>query len=1823
MGALSPQRFTDDLLLGGNSTASAKFAFIGNAGSATPVASISAGTPGGVYLSANGTLATTAKQSLTLGDANTGNILLGQNIAAATKNISNVGTLDLGTGNISLNGNTITSGSTTLTIATATTLSDTGLATFTTANNLSMGSTTGLTLGGNATIYGGTAASSTLTLAGTSSVSPSNANILLNATGQGAVGIGTATPLGTLDIRGNSGTTPAATVSATSTFAAFDVNQNGTGDLFVASKSGATKFVINNNGDIQFGGGTSNLLTLAFAGGGNPTITFPNATGTVCLQSSASCGFLTGTNYWQSQTTGAIEPFNTTYDLLLGGSATTSAKFAFTGNAGTANPVASISAQTGAGSNGLVLSSGSIQSLSNSTLNIGGNTTGDIAFQPGNQAVGNSLYLASNGNVGIGAAVPGGKLDIEYNDSSANGTAGLKIGNLAAGGGSWYFRAGATGTNTLPGGFSLANNSNYWLNISQFGNFGIGANTNANLGNAQLVVNQANNAGDIFTASQAGTPKFTIANNGNIAATGVLSGLTGLTLASGPITLGGVTGSASTCITGGATAAWGSCGVTSTYWQLNSNVLSPGNSAFDLTLGGSSTSSAKFAFIGNAGTANPVASISAQTGAGSNGLVLSPGSIQSLSNNTLTIGGNTTGDIAFQPGGKSVGTSLYLASSGNVGIGTTTPGSPLVVSGIASNVNNGQIVGIYGNLTSSSNSQTGLYSSPLASPSANSIQAYIGGDFVPQITNTTFLTNASVYGIQAAPYDAGTGTLGNAFAGNFQNYIAASGTITNSVGVFINNPNVSGGGIITNNTGLYIANQISGGSYNSNLSIAGNPAGGNYSLYDASTYNNYFAGSLGIGATSPLAALDVRGNVATNPTASISGATTFAEAVVDQSGLGDLFTASKSGATKFVITNAGNVGIGTSTPNTQLQVNGTASTYGSGTNTGFLVEDSASGSYAGRFMYDSSALGLSNDLRIRLGGNSNPSGFGISNYDTAMNIWDPLTGGLGVGATNLLGTLDVRAGGNTSNGGTIAVASVSGQTSFASLLVDQSGNGDLFTASKSGATKFTILNNGNIAATGVLSGLTGLTLASGPITLQGSTGTTSTCLIGGATNATWGACGGASSNYWQLNSNVLSPGNSAFDLTLGGSSTSSAKFAFIGTAGTANPVASISAQTGAGSNGLVLSSGSIQSLSNNTLTIGGATTGNISIMPGNGSGNVGIGTNSPLTELNLNKGGTANADQLLIGNYTTKGLELEDTGASVDLGSYGVPLYINNLAAQNTYINPADGGFVAIGNSSPGNGQLVVNQPNAGGDIFSASQSGNTKFVISNSGNVGIGTTTPGGMLSVASANTGNVTGGLSTWGNSFSLFGPNAGSATGTALALGYDTTDNTAVIDSGTPGSSWNSLELLSSTFSVLTNNIQGLYQSASGSVGIGTVSPLATLDVRGNVATTPVASLSGATTFAAFDVNQNGTGDLFTASKSGATKFVINNAGNVGIGIANPVYPLYVNSAANNIQAMFQSTGSTRADIDINENGGSQQAIMQFDDQGNVKWQIGKNTDQSFFIWDNVNGNTRLYMPPAANSGTEFGGAGAIGNDALVVNQANAQGDIFSASQAGTTKFVISNNGNIQFTGGNSTALTTFTTSGISQAQTITIPNTSGAGGTLCLSTNNCGYTAGTNYWQSLTTGAIEPFNTTYDLLLGGSATTSAKFAFTGNAGTANPVASISAQTGAGSNGLVLSSGSIQSLSNNTLTLGGTTTGNISLMPGNGSGNVGIGTTTPAYPLDIEENAAGAGNNAILNIGSNSHMLFTTGQQYGIFSQPTAAPGGVSTTVYTGGVFDPHVY
>ncbi|HXC04989.1 MAG TPA: hypothetical protein VNZ86_09570, partial [Bacteroidia bacterium] len=215
-----------------------------------------------------------------------------------------------------------------------------------------------------------------------------------------------------------------------------------------------------------------------------------------------------------------------------------------------------------------------------------------------------------------------------------------------------------------------------------------------------------------------------------------------------------------------------------------------------------------------------------------------------------------------------------------------------------------------------------------------------------------------------------------------------------------------------------------------------------------------------------LATLDIRGSntgAGTLPTASISAQSSFAGLVVDQSGNGDIFTASNAGSTKFIITRDGRVGIDGAT-NLTANANSYGLQLGNNGDTGAIQplaianlqysSQFGSATYVGNwnnsgFWGIGQATGSNSDNTLTIG-NINSGNTWSNTQNIRLLLGGPGSSGAGANAA-----LDVR-----SNLGTLPAASISGRTSFATAIVDQSGNGDIFTASKSGATKFTVQNSG-------------------------------------------------------------------------------------------------------------------------------------------------------------------------------------------------------------------------------------------------------------------------------------------------------------------------------------------------------------------------------------------------------------------------------------------------------------------------------------------------------------------------------------------------------------------------------------------------------------------------------------------------------------------------------------------------------------------------------------------------------------------------------------------
>ncbi|HEY9657919.1 MAG TPA: hypothetical protein V6C65_05600, partial [Allocoleopsis sp.] len=199
----------------------------------------------------------------------------------------------------------------------------------------------------------------------------------------GGTDVLSATTLGSSII--NSSLTSVGTLtSGTWTATAVGTQYGGTGQDFSSVAQGAIPFFSATGVMSNLAAGIPGQCLVTAGSGSNPIWT--------------DCTSGSNTTNWWNQANGSLTPINNNVDLLLGSDASSSAKFAIL-YISIGTPTASISA-TSTGTGVVTSGDGSIQSLEKGTLTIGGTTTGDIQFKPGDAS--SSLYLASNGNVGIG-----------------------------------------------------------------------------------------------------------------------------------------------------------------------------------------------------------------------------------------------------------------------------------------------------------------------------------------------------------------------------------------------------------------------------------------------------------------------------------------------------------------------------------------------------------------------------------------------------------------------------------------------------------------------------------------------------------------------------------------------------------------------------------------------------------------------------------------------------------------------------------------------------------------------------------------------------------------------------------------------------------------------------------------------------------------------------------------------------------------------------------------------------------------------------------------------------------------------------------------------------------------------------------------------------------------------------------------------------------------------------------------------------------------------------------------------------------------------------
>ena len=277
--------------------------------------------------------------------------------------------------------------------------------------------------------------------------------------------------------------------------------------------------------------------------------------------------------------------------------------------------------------------------------------------------------------------------------------------------------------------------------------------------------------------------------------------------------------------------------------------------------------------------------------------------------------------------------------------------------------------------------------------------------------------------------------------------------------------------------------------------------------------------------------------------------------------------------------------------------------------------------------------------------------------------------------------------------------------------------------------------------------------------------------------------------------------------------------------------------------------------------------------------------------------------------------DIFDNGSVVNIGSstatalFGKTLNIFGATSSIGIISPTIQGYIYNAQGRMGIGTGSIHD-------FDIETSATSRIRVLANGNVGIGTTSPSGRLSVLSTDAGSSSSGffVFNWDNKYSIFGPNVSSSTGAALALGYSNTDDASHIISAAPNVAWKPLRFASSTFSFISNgNNQGLFQNGTGNVGIGTTSPLTSLNVQRDNTINDLGQfvISGGT-----NSNKRLSLGFHTTSNYGFMQSLIAGdnyyplalqptAGNVGIGTTTPNSRLDVNG---NI-GFTQNIGSTR--------------------------------------------------------------------------------------------------------------------------------------------------------------------------------------------------------------------------------------------------------------------------------------------------------------------------
>ncbi|MDO8335677.1 MAG: kelch repeat-containing protein, partial [Candidatus Saccharibacteria bacterium] len=1027
------------------------------------------------------------------------------------------------------------------------------------------------------------------------------------------------------------------------------------------------------------------------------------------------------------------------------------------------------------------------------------------------------------------------------------------------------------------------------------------------------------------------------------------------------------------------------------------------------------------------GTKTPTASLDVNGIASISGQLTLYGTnaIQTTANQTLTLGGSTTGNIVLAPN----------AGSGSIRMTNfTTNGGILYTNGsgvLSQMAAGGATQCLLGGTTPTFGScSTGSVSSPFTTNAGAIVPVNTTNDFllgaisttsakfaVLNIDSGTPTASVSATGVANRPglYMTGSGTLSSVNKGTLT--IGSSDTGNIAIGTDATARSLT----IGNTTGATAVNINSG---TGNIALASTSTGditlnsSDTLLLDAAGVLelNSSAGVISIGNDAVAQNINL-GTGAAARTITIGNITGATAVNVNTGTGGSLFTT--TGAGDFTVTSGDDVTINGGGANAAISIGTVATAHtiiiGNETGASSLELDSGTGSIS---------IGNAIAKIINIGNTTDATAL---NFDTG-------TGGINFGDNANTKTIDI--GGVTSSGtDTINIAT-------------EGTAADVLSIGNSNASTTVAITGGNdwsITAGGVLN-------------VASCTG-----------------CGDGSSNWTLSTANgTLSPNNNTLDLIYGGTTTASAKFAVLNMNGTGPATATVS--------------------------------GNLIVMPRNGDGGrVGIGiTNSP--EKFAMAGGnfihTSSGDPTLKGTYDTSGgargvqvsgkyAYVADDTSGLQIIDVSVPTSPTLVSTYNTsgsalgikvagnYAYVADGtaGLLIIDISNPTSPQLIssIDTP---GNAYDIDISGQYAYLA----DAGVGLQ----IINISNPMSPLIVKTFNTSGNSFGVYisGKYAYVADETPGLLILDISNPFSPFRAGVYNTAGAADDVyVSGKYAYVADNTNGLQ--------IINVSNPTAPTLAGSYGTTNAQSLFVSGKYAYVGDYTSGLRVIDVSNPSSPTLVGTYNTSGEARGLYVSGKYAYVADNASGLQI-----------IDIN---GIETPSLYAGSLGSGNLTIDENAEigNSLYVRNGLNvgfggilSNGAFTFSTASGSGNLIIGA-PTGNALLTLNNTGTQ-DIFTASASGTTRLVLNNSGQLQLAtqgstgglllGGDTTLYRSGATALTSNATTLNF----GSAALTVSSCTGCGGGGSSNWTLSTANGTLSPNNNTLDFLLGGIATTSAKFA-----------------------------------------------------------------------------------------------------------------------------------